>query len=34
MSEYEDGVTPRSLLVGTHEAIQVRKFVIGDQTGD
>lgn len=34
MSGNEDGATPRSLLVGTHEAIQICELVIGDQTGD
>jgi hypothetical protein len=34
MSENEDGATPRSLLLDTHEAIQIRKLMIGDQTGN
>jgi hypothetical protein len=34
MSENEDGTTPRSLLLDTHEAIQIRKLMIGDQTGN
>jgi hypothetical protein len=34
MSNQEDGAVPRSLLVSTHEAIQIRKLVIRDQTGN